>query len=344
MFQSPIENTNTCENFVKNTGEGVFASTASAGSTVAGGAGAVTTTPAALVSSAASSSSAQFDISQITSLFDARFEKLDAKLDTFCVSISKDIKTAIEQLKLDFTRTTDFLEGKISDVEGCYKNIKDQVLVLQTENSKLHTELFALKTQIISPEKCESLQQSIAKLQYELNEKEQEAIINDIEIGGVPEYHNESAAHLITTIAAKIGVNLDTRDIVSATREGLVRPTRVGDSRGPRRVIVRLSRRAVRDELLRAARSRRNTDTTGLGLPSHDTKKVYINERLTKTNRILFAKARAARVAMNWRFVWTREGRIFARKSDSADSPTHRVRCEEDIDRIFNNTHAKQVQ
>lgn len=302
-----------------------------------------TTTLTATDTSAAGSSAAKFDISQITSFLDAGFEKLDAKLDAFRVSISSDMRETIEQLKLDFTRTTDFLAGKISDVEECYKNIKDQVQVLQVENNKLHAELFAIKSHTISPEKCESLQQTITKLQWELNDKDQEALINDIEIGGVPEYPGESTAHLVTTIAAKIGVSLDARDIVSATRAGSARPPRASEGRGPRRVVVRLSRRVVRDELLRAARSRRNTDTAGLGLPVHDPKQVYINERLTKTNRILFAKARAARVAVNWKFVWTREGRIFARKSDSTDSPTFRVRCEEDIDRIFINTPTKQA-
>ena len=146
-------------------------------------------------------------------------------------------------------------------------------------------------------------------------------------------------------IGTKLGVALEERDIVSATRVG----TRLrseksagasgGDGNGggarPRPLVVRLARRALRDELLRQARVRRGANTADLGLPMHKPRNFYLNERLTKTNRILLSRARAAASAANWKFAWSKEGKVYVRQYHT--SRVIRLRDLKDLQSVFTN-------
>lgn len=93
-----------------------------------------------------------------------------------------------------------------------------------------------------------------------------------------------------------------------------------------------MARRALRDDLLRAARVRRGATTADMSLPG-PARRFYVNERLTKTNRQLFNKTRAAAKNCKWKFVWTRDGRIYARKTEGQSGV--RIRTDLDITRIF---------
>ncbi|XP_059054941.1 uncharacterized protein LOC131848984 [Achroia grisella] len=182
------------------------------------------------------------------------------------------------------------------------------------------------------------LQSTIVQLQEEIAEKERSELLNDVEISGVPEFEAESVENIIITVAAKLGISMDERDIVSASRVGLRRGTSTGGDATegmprPRPLAVRLTRRLLRDQLLRAARVRRHASTADMGLPQHEPQRLYVNERLTKTYRSLFGRAREATRRQRWRFVWTRNGRVYVRRD--VLSPVHTIRQQADIDRIF---------
>lgn len=177
-----------------------------------------------------------------------------------------------------------------------------------------------------------------SKIEILLNDRYQDTFLTDIEITGVAEQYNENPVHLTTLVAQKVGVPIDERDIVSAERKGIRRGTASGvDSNStprPRVIVVRLARRALRDQLISAARSRRGVDTSGIvtTVPPH---RVYINERLTWLNRRLFHKSREEGRSKGWKYVWTRDGRIYARRD--TDSTALRIRSESDIERVFRN-------
>ncbi|KAL4702234.1 hypothetical protein ACJJTC_010834 [Scirpophaga incertulas] len=137
------------------------------------------------------------------------------------------------------------------------------------------------------------------------------------------------------TLANKLSVKLDQQDIVSALRVGsVVRAESDVNSSRPRPIVVRLVRRAKRDELLKAARVRRGATTEGIGLQGSP-RRFYLNERLTKINRFLFRQARQAKERLNWRYVWTRDGKIFARQHSMPDSPLYRLHTNDDLVRVF---------
>ncbi|CAG4981272.1 unnamed protein product [Parnassius apollo] len=130
------------------------------------------------------------------------------------------------------------------------------------------------------------LEQTASRLTRELNDREQELLAADLEITNIPEERTENITHTVVLVAAKLGVSLDERDIVFADRVGTRKQGDNADGgRGhERRVVVRLARRQLREELLRSARVRRNATTTDLGLPGPPCR-FYINERPSRANR-----------------------------------------------------------
>ncbi|XP_026324396.1 uncharacterized protein LOC113233485 [Hyposmocoma kahamanoa] len=180
-----------------------------------------------------------------------------------------------------------------------------------------------------------SLLVAVEQLKTQLNDRDQELLLNDIELSGVPEQKGEGLPHVVMTLASKLGVNLSEQDIVSTMRVGRAPDLGGGDAR-PRLLVVRLARRGVRDELLRAARVRRGATTEGTGLPG-PSRRFYVNERLTRANRLIFRRAREAAAQLNWRFVWTRDGNVFARQQHGVGVPRHRLRTESDLVRVFGN-------
>ncbi|CAK1588908.1 unnamed protein product [Parnassius mnemosyne] len=116
-----------------------------------------------------------------------------------------------------------------------------------------------------TPTKVEvnELEKTVNLLKQELNDRDQEALLSDLEIGHLPEEKGENITHTISVLAVRLGVPLEERDVVFAERVGaaplsLSVSTEGGIAIRARRVVVRLARRSLRDELLRAAR--RNGD------------------------------------------------------------------------------------
>lgn len=172
------------------------------------------------------------------------------------------------------------------------------------------------------------LEEAVAQLQNALHDRDQELLVNDLQVTGVPEAAGDSPNHLLGVIAAKLGVPLDERDVVFAERAG---PKRA-DSDRPRALTVRFARRTTRDSFLKAARVRRGATTADLGLAG-EPRRFYVNERLTHHNRQIFNQAREKARLAGWRYVWTREGRVSVRRAEG--QPAYRLRCEADLEKYI---------
>ncbi|XP_063634878.1 uncharacterized protein LOC134805521 [Cydia splendana] len=267
---------------------------------------------------------------------------LDSKLSTAKAEIFNEINKkftiAIDSLKKEFTDTTDFLSDQIKDVRTDLVTMNNKIQMLESENTRLSAELLVAKKDSKQQSNTAELKTVIDQMHMELNERDQALILNDLEISGVPEHPGESTLHIVQAISSKIGISLDDREVVSVERVGPLRPSNVSQYNArqhPRPLVLRLARRSVRDNLIQNARVRRSLDTSNIGLPEHTPSRVYINERLTKTNRKLFWQARQAGNTAGWRFVWTKEGCIFAKRTDGKDSKTIRIRSDKEVGQVF---------
>lgn len=243
------------------------------------------------------------------------------------------------------------LKGTRAEMQEGLRDVRSEIAEFKTSLSSYTDRLDAMELRLTCLEKkfeekgfetnTDAVQDTIFELKTQLNEREQENLLNDVEISGIPEGKEVTPLHLVKTLSAKLGVNIEERDIVHVERSGPLRQNRLEDggtgggvtpAPRPRPITVRLTRRCTRDQLIRAARVRRSITTADLDLAGAP-RRVYVNERLTRQNRQLFYRAREEARRQGYKYVWTRDGKIFARKDDG--KPAERIRSEKDMSRVF---------
>jgi len=92
-------------------------------------------------------------------------------------------------------------------------------------------------------------------------------------------------------------------------------------------IIVRFISRKKRNALFKARKNFKDAKFDFLS-----SKGVFLNENLTPTNRQLLFQANKKRKDNQWKYLWTSNGRIFARKSDNSSSIQIKNEC--DIQKI----------
>ncbi|KOB72688.1 Uncharacterized protein OBRU01_12179 [Operophtera brumata] len=183
----------------------------------------------------------------------------------------------------------------------------------------------------------DSLQVTVFQLQNELKAQAQANLRNEVEMVGIPENLSENLHHIVLVAAKKIGLDLEDADIDWVSRVGPRRPPVSAKlpedgARMPRPIVVRLLRRAKRDQFLKSAKSRNNFSSTDLGIIG-ESRKVFFNERLTKENRVLFRDTRSRAKLHGYAFCWCSQGVIYVRQREGkAASP---IRSKNDMDRLL---------
>ncbi|KAL0840636.1 hypothetical protein ABMA28_015835 [Loxostege sticticalis] len=248
-----------------------------------------------------------------------------------------EMKMFLEEMRAVRTEMSMF-RSAISDLTSTIKSLNSRLDSLESRVDVLEASAGAGSGE---PDRSmvSKLEETISQLKLDIEEREQEALANDIEIASFPETPNENSTHIMLTVAKKLGVELVEGDVVSAQRMGAQRvpgsTAGAGAAARPRPIAVRLARRSQRDALLQAARVRRRLTTEDIGLPGtpNPPRHFFVNERLTRHHRQLFQRTREVAKTLDWKYVWTRDGKIFARQENG--KARHRVRAESDLPRVF---------
>jgi regulator of replication initiation timing len=195
----------------------------------------------------------------------------------------------------EFRNSMDFFSNKIDDYECQIKTYCSQVKDLQDSQNMLVKE-------------NEKLKKEIAQYKSQLEDLEQYNRNKNIQIDGVPEIPNENVGVILQKISHVVGLPLNiTSDIQAMHRI----PTK--RERGPKPIIVQFSNRQTRDEFLSKCKK---TKITSIDFAEHVPQtNVYVNEHLTPYNKSLLFNAKKLK-ERGWKFIWIKEGKIFARKDD----------------------------
>ncbi|CAN7940022.1 unnamed protein product [Ixodes pacificus] len=193
----------------------------------------------------------------------------------------------------------------------------DQLLVEMTskkEINDLKAEMTQLKNVVSENAAC------ISHLQVELNDAGQYNRLPNLEIHGMPVSANEDLKKSVFDLADKLSIPyFQPSDVVAVHRF----PSKK-DKIPP--ILVRFSSSAAR-EIWMKARSGLRELAQARTLPQ-----LYFNENLTQINRNLFWKARTRGKEKRFKYVWVRNGKIFAKRQDEA-TPV-RISCEHDLELI----------
>lgn len=168
----------------------------------------------------------------------------------------------------------------------------------------------------------ERLRRCHAEVSKGLAQLEQYSRANNVEIRGVPVTNNEDCTHIVRTIADKIGYKVYSADLEMCHR------VPVANSATRKSIIARFVCKSKRNEFVSKARKARLT-VLGLGFRFHQQGVIFFNDHLCPEYKKLFSAALKLKKERCWKFLWTDEGTIKARKSEN--SVVYKITCSSDL-------------
>lgn len=168
--------------------------------------------------------------------------------------------------------------------------------------------------------KIEVLEAKVAKveadntsLRVEMANLNQYMRRNNIEISGVPETKGENVIEIVQNIGETVGVNISPTVIDTCHRV----PNHSGGLK-PKSIIVKFSSRLAKQNLLSAAKMKRQAlNTSSLGLKNMNAKPFYLTDHLTPQNKMLLFKVKSYCRENGFKYVWVNDCKILVRKSDT---------------------------
>lgn len=200
---------------------------------------------------------------------------------------------AIEELKKDF--------------RDSFEKLRSELLAF---NEKLSSEVNKLKLTVHKLEnQVKEKDITISNLSIQLNTLDQYGRNRNLEIENVEYRRDESVEDIVLNLAKVLNLNIVKSDIDAAHRL----PSRKTDR--PQKIIVQLVSRKKRDAFLVKKKSGITSDQLVSG--GKQKLNIYINENLTPSNReVLWAAKQRAR-ELQYKFVWVKQGKIFARQDEN---------------------------
>lgn len=206
----------------------------------------------------------------------------------------------------DIKKSVEFLSKQHDDFKQKQEK-QDKIIVDLTKQVNFLTTAIGEKDKVIG------------SLTEKVNDLEQSQLCMQLEIQGIPYKNGENVTEIVTAVAVALGV--DTKGVLEAYRSPPTRAAQVPP------ICVHLSTNVQRSSWITQAKSRRLT--TAAILKDNSNIPIYINEKLSQTNKRLLWLTRERCKQLRYKYVWTKQGRIFARKDDTMG--VIRVKSEGDV-------------
>lgn len=213
------------------------------------------------------------------------------------------IKTELKKLekleKLDqLTESIQFMSEKFDVMIKDVAENKKKITEIQKENKKLKTEVETLKSSV--------------KL---LNDHK---VKNDCIISGLKVKSDVKAIDAVMQLSEEVGVKFELDAVDDAFYLGNRNTTREEKS-----IVVKFASKKQKDKLMSAKQKLRQND---------ETKKVYVNDFLSKETLNLLAYAKSLKT-IGYRYIYARDGKVFCKKSELSRQQI--VRCPDDVDKML---------
>lgn len=163
---------------------------------------------------------------------------------------------------------------------------------------------------------------------------EQRSRLCNIEVVGMPTSPKENTDTIILKIAELTGAELVQEDIIISHRVASFRDTQIPN------IVCQLKDRKVKNQFLvsvkQYTKDKGKLMDSSMFFPGDRIQKptnIFVNEHLTKDNKNLLTAVKRKRAEFNWKYVWVRDGNIFARKSETSD--VLKIDLMSDVDKIM---------
>jgi len=214
-------------------------------------------------------------------------------------SMEKNIEELIKSVSFMSSQFDNF-NNKIDNIASELKMIKQVNEKIIAENNRLTDEVSVLKNKI--------------------DEIEQYNLGISVDVMGIPKTINEDCISIIEELGKKTNTELKVLDayrITSFTSKYNI-------------ITAKLATIDMRKNLIRNGKSLKLTADKIIN--SWPKEKIYINERITKSKRALFAQTRSAAKEKLYKFVWLSNADILVRKNE--DSKIIKIKSPQDIEKL----------
>ncbi|CAH0407671.1 unnamed protein product [Chilo suppressalis] len=222
----------------------------------------------------------------LKSAITSEFSKISSTLD------------AISESVMELRNDNASLKKSLKDMDVRFTEIEQSLNFCNTRQDEFEKDLITLKKQI---QLTSDLPDYVQTLEYKLAVMQQQARECNIEISNVPEKRNENLVNMVISLGTAVKQQILVSDIVAVHRV----PHASQTDKRPKNIVVKLTSRIARDNIVAACRSKKNLDTEGLGLPG-TVQKIYVNEHLTIQNKILFRECRERAKSSDYKYVWVK--------------------------------------
>lgn len=224
-----------------------------------------------------------------------RLDEMTSKIDNINNHFSEKF-TALESKLKGMEKSTAFISEQYESHRKMVDNMLKKQVALENENAEFKKEI-------------KDMERKLFVASQEMNDLQQYGRRECVEIAGVPKIEQENTEELALKVFSEIGVKVNPSDIVACHRL----PSRRGDPI----IITKLLNRKTAGEILANRKKLRNVTASDLGFEAKTNGKIFINESLTKQNKELYRSVREKAKAKEWKFTWTWNGHIYARKDES---------------------------
>ncbi|KAH8023730.1 hypothetical protein HPB51_019595 [Rhipicephalus microplus] len=207
---------------------------------------------------------------------------MNKELDVFQREIRKELR--------DFKKSVDYCSAVCDDIKPLSEEIRS--LRKELADARKANDILMMETK---------------KLRMKVEDLEAYTRANNLEIKGVPNEGDPS--EVVQNICSAVGEPITSTDIDVCHRMGTKNPD-------VKNIIVRFVRREKRDAVLAKAK-RARLSANKIGFQSTDP--IFVNENLTQLGKQLLGATIAKKRGVGWKYVWTRNGKIFARKTESSE-------------------------
>lgn len=214
-------------------------------------------------------------------------------------SMEKNIEELIKSVSFISSQFDNF-NNKIDNIVSELKMIKQVNEKIIAENNRLTDEVSVLKSKI--------------------DEIEQQNLGISVDVMGIPKTTNEDCISIIEEIGKKTNTELK-----------VLEAYRINSFTSKHNIITaKLATLDMRKNLIRNGKSLKLT--ADIIINSWPKEKIFINERITKSKRALFAQTRSAAKEKLYKFVWLSNSDILVRKNE--DSKIIKIKSPQDIEKL----------
>lgn len=233
-------------------------------------------------------------------------EEMEAIIDSAVNRIIADQLKPINSQNSELKESLSYLSEQLDDFKKENADLRKLLSGLSSDLKHLKEENKTLK------EKLDVTVTRVKLLEDESMRQQQWVRLQNIEITGIPETRDENTLNIVQKVVNHIGVSIEEFDLEFAHR---VQPRRTASAERARPIVARLRHRGVKDKIIAAARKNRNITTGDLGMGG-ESNRVFVNEHLTKENKMLLSSCKQRAREVNFKYIWTKNCRIFMRKND----------------------------